>query len=377
MHRALLILALAVSWAVPSLAAEPVKIGAIVSITGPASPLGEPEKNTLEMVRDELNAKGGIKGRPVELIVYDDESDVNKAVLAAEKLLKKDNVSAVIGPTTSGATLAVMGKFQAAQVPLVSMSAAEKIVTPVNPWIFKVAPSDRHAVSRILAHAASKGFKRLAILTVSDGFGQAGREVLKELIPAKGFELAADEVFGPKDTDMTAQLTKIKDLNPDAIICWGTNPGPAQVARNRQALGLKTPLYMSHGVASRKFIELAGDAAEGVMLPAGHLIVASQLPDSQPQKALLLDYARRYKERFKSDVSTFGGHGWDGLTLIARAVEAGGSDKPADIRDNLEKIARFPGIGGVFTFSPTDHNGLDESAFEMVIVMGGDWKILK
>ena len=358
-------------------AAEPVKIGAIVSATGPASFLGEPEKHTIEMVAAEINAAGGILGRPLEVIIYDDESDVNKAVLAAEKLLKKDGVCAVIGPSTSGSTLAVMNKFPTAQVPLVSMSAAEKITQPVNPWIFKVAPSDRFAAQKILSDAKSRGYKSLAILTVSDGFGQAGREVLKELIPAKGFTLAADEVYGPKDTDMTAQLTKIKELKPDAVICWGTNPGPAVVARNRVQLGMTTPLYMSHGVASKKFIELSGETAEGLLLPAGRLIVASQLPDAQPQKKLLMDYTRAFEGKYKAPVSTFGGHGWDSLRLVAKAVDMGQSDKPSDIRDNLEKISNFPGVGGMFSFSPKDHDGLSEDDFAMIVVSGGDWKILK
>ena len=370
-------LALVASMFTESQAADTLKIGAVVSVTGPAAPLGEPEKNTLEMVRDQINARGGVNGRMVELIVYDDESDVNKAVLAAERLLKKDGVCAVIGPTTSGSTLAIMNRFPAAEVPLVSMSAAEKIVNPVNPWVFKVAPSDRHAAQRILKDARSRGFKKIAILTVSDGFGQAGREVLKELVPAGGFELAADEVYGPKDTDMTPQLTKIKDMAPDAVICWGTNPGPAVVARNRADLGLSIPLYMSHGVASKKFIELAGPAAEGIMLPAGDLIVADQLPERDSRKALLTGYARQYQQTFKSDVSTFGGHGWDALGMVAKAVEMAGSDKPAAIRENLEKITGFPGVGGVFSFSAANHDGLDENAFEMVVVQGGDWKILK
>ncbi len=358
-------------------AVDPIKIGAVASVTGPASFLGEPEKNTLEMVQKEINAAGGVLGRPVEVIIYDDESDVNKAVLATEKLLKRDRVCALIGATTSGSTLAIMGKAQAAKVPMVSMSAAEKIAKPVKPFVFKVAPSDRHAAARILKDAKAKGYKNLAILTVSDGFGQAGREVLKELIPARGFTLVADEVYGPKDTDMTAQITKIAGLKPDAIICWGTNPGPAVVARNRTQLGIAIPLYMSHGVASKKFIELAGPAAEGLILPAGHLIVAAQLPDDHPQKKLLMAYTADYQGKYKSPVSTFGGHGWDALRLICKAIENGKSDKPVDIRDNLEKIAKFPGVGGVFTFTPTDHGGLDENAFGLIKVQGGDWKIVK
>ncbi len=373
----LLSLCLVLAAAACAAAAEPIKIGAVFSVTGPASFLGEPERNTAQMVVDEMNAAGGLLGRPVELVVYDDETDVNKAVLAVDKLLKKDGVVAVIGPTTSGNTLAVMGKFAKAEVPLISCSAAEKITSPVDPWVFKVAPSDRHAVEKLLDLAKARGQKRLAIITVSDGFGQAGREVLKELIPAKGFELTADEIYGPKDTDMTAQLTKIKAQNPDAVICWGTNPGPAVIARGRLQLGLTMPLYMSHGVASKKFIELAGDAAEGLVLPAGRLIVAEQVAASHPQKKVLMTYTADYQARFKQPVSTFGGHAYDSLWLIAEAVKLGKSAKPADIRASLEKVTAFQGTAGEFNFTAQDHNGLSKDAFELVVIEKGDWKILQ
>ena len=357
-------------------AAEPVRLGAVLSVTGPASFLGEPEKNTILMEVDKINAAGGVLGRPVEVVILDDETDVNKAVLAVDRLIKKENVAAILGPTTSGNSLAVMGKAAAAKIPLISCSAAEKITKPVNPYIFKVAPSDRLAVARILTHAKAKGYKKLAILTVSDGFGQAGREVLKELVPAEGFELAADEVFGPKDTDMTAQLTKIQGASPDAVICWGTNPGPAVVAKNRVQLGITTPLYMSHGVASKKFIELAGDAAEGLLLPAGKITAADKLPDTDKEKALLVGYAKAYDERFKAPVSTFGGHGYDSLHLAVKAIADAGSDKPEAIRDALEKTKNFSGIGGIFSFTPEDHAGLGPDAFIMLGIDKGDWVIV-
>jgi branched-chain amino acid transport system substrate-binding protein len=360
----------------PARAAEPIRLGAVLSVTGPASFLGEPERNTLQMERDKINAAGGVLGRPVEVVILDDETDVNKAVLAVDRLIKKENVAAILGPTTSGNSLAVMAKAAAAKVPLISCSAAEKITKPVNPYIYKVAPSDRLAVARILAHAKTKGYKKLAILTVSDGFGQAGREVLKELAPAEGFELVADEVFGPKDTDMTAQLTKLQGTSPDAVICWGTNPGPAVVAKNRVQLGITTPLYMSHGVASKKFIELAGDAAEGLLLPAGKITVAGKLPAADPEKAQLVAYAKDYDERFKAPVSTFGGHGYDSLHLAVRAIADAKSDKPEAIRDALEKIKGFAGVGGIFTFTPEDHAGLGPDAFIMLGIEKGDWVIV-
>lgn len=360
-----------------ALAEDTIKIGAIFSVTGPASFLGEPEKNTAEMIEEAVNNAGGVLGKKIELVLYDDETNVNKCVLAADKLLKKDKVVAVIGPTTSGNTLAIMNKFPAAKVPMVSCAAAEKIVKPVNPWVFKTPQSDRHAVTKILEHAKGKGHKKIAILTVSNGFGQAGRAVLNELVPAMGFELVADEVYGPKDTDMTSQLTKIKDLAPDAIVCWGTNPGPAVISRNRVQLGIETPLYQSHGVASKKFIELAGPAAEGLLLPGGRLNVAGQVADDHPQKKILVDYIKEYEAKFKTPVSSFGGYAWDALHLVLTAIEKGGSTEPQAIRDNLEKLTNFVGTGGVFNFSATDHNGLTKDAFEMIVIENGDWKIIQ
>ncbi|WP_161946355.1 ABC transporter substrate-binding protein [Desulfonatronum thiosulfatophilum] len=360
----------------PVSAAQPIKIGAIVSATGPASFLGEPERNTLIMLQDQINARGGLLGRPLEVIIYDDETEVNKAVGAANRLLSRDRVVAAIGATTSGNTLAIMPRFTSAKIPLVSMAAAERIVKPINPWVFKTPQSDRHAVIKILEHARERGFKSIAIITVSDGFGQAGREVLQELLPTYGMTLVADEIYGPRDTDMTPQLTKIRGLNPDAIICWGTNPGPAVIARNRVQLGMNTPLYMSHGVASKRFIELAGEAAEGLILPAGRLTVADQLPDDHPQKALLLEYIRDYEKRFNTEVSTFGGYAYDALALIAEAITRAGEATPQAIRDNLENISGFVATGGIFNLSPEDHNGLDERAFVMVRITNGDWELV-
>ncbi|MBI4805359.1 MAG: ABC transporter substrate-binding protein [Desulfovibrio sp.] len=374
--RTLAALMLVVSSVLPSMASEKVKIGAVVSVTGPASFLGEPEKNTLMLLQDQMNAKGGIGGKKIEVIVYDDESDVNKAVLAAEKLIKKDQVVAVLGPSISGNTLAILGKVAEAKVPLVSMAAAEKIVSPVNPWVFKTAQSDRLAVNNILAHAKAQGYKKIAILTVSDGFGQAGREVLKELIPAAGMELVADEVYGPKDTDMTPQLTKIGSTGPQAVICWGTNPGPAVVARNRVQLGMKTPLYMSHGVAADKFIELAGDAADGLVLPASWLIVAPQMPEG-PFKALLMGYIGDYTKKFGTVPSAFGGYAWDALMLLNEAAKNSGAVTPQGLRDGLEKVKGFQSATGVFSFTDKDHNGLTESSFAMVKIEGGKFVLLK
>lgn len=357
-------------------AAEPLRIGALFSVTGPASFLGEPEKNTLEMLVKDANARGRVGGRKVELVVYDTQGDVTKAVQLANKLIKNDKVSVIVGPSTTGESMAVIPVAEKEKVPLISCAAGIKITEPVKKWVFKTPANDYVAVEKILIQAARQKQKNLAIITVSDGFGSSGREQLKALAAKKGFRIVADEVYGPKDTDMTAQLTKIKASRPDAIICWGTNPGPAIIARNVKQLGITTPLYMSHGVASKKFIELAGaDAAEGIMLPAGKLTVFDKLPKNDPQAALLRSYDQAYRKGFGVEASTFGGYAYDAFILISNALKKGGT--PAQIRDGLEQARKVVSVSGIFTMSPADHNGLDLSAFEMVRITKGDWELVK
>ena len=362
----------------PVRAADSIRIGAIFSVTGPASFLGEPERNTAKMLEEELNKAGGLLGRKVEVITYDDESDATKAVTAADRLIKRDRVVAIVGPSTSGSTLAIIPKVEEAKIPLISCAAARRIVEPVRRWVFKVAASDILAVKKIFTDLKHRGLTKVAILTASDAYGAGGREDIKELAPQVGIALVADEVFGPKDTDMTAQLTRIKGTPAQAIVVWGTNPGPAVVARNRIQLRISAPLYMSSGVASKKFIELAGpENAEGILLPAGRLLVEAQLPATHPQKSLLSKYIRDYEQRFKQPVSTFGGHAWDAVMLLAQAIRNANSAEPNAIRDAVEKVRGFYGTAGEFNFSPQDHSGLTEEAFAMVRITKGDWEMLR
>jgi branched-chain amino acid transport system substrate-binding protein len=359
-----------------ALAAAPIRIGALFSVTGPASFLGEPEKNTLELLVKEANAKGGIKGSKIELVVYDTGGDVTKAVQLANKLIKNDHVSAIVGPSTTGETMAIIPIAEKEQIPLISCAAGIKITDPVKKWVFKTPANDHVAAEKILIQAEKLKQKNIALLTVSDSFGSSGREQLKLMAAKRGFKIVADEVYSPKDTDMTPQLYKIKAAKPDAIICWGTNPGPAVITRNMQQLGLKIQMYQSHGVASKKFIELAGaDAAQGTMLPAGKLAVYHLLKKNDPQAKLLKEYADSYKKAYGVEPSTFGGYAYDGFQLIAGAVKKG-AVTPAQIRDGVEKGGRLVGVSGIFNMSATDHNGLDLSAFEMVTIQKGDWAIV-
>lgn len=357
-------------------AAEPLRIGALFAVTGPASFLGEPERNTLEMLVKDANAKGGIKGHKLELIVYDTQGDATKAVQLATKLIKNDKVSVIIGPSTTGETMAVIPVAEKEKIPLISCAAGIKITDPVKRYVFKTPANDHIAAEKIFNFMAAKKQKSVALLTVTDGFGSSGREQLKDMAKKKGITVAADETYGPKDTDMTAQLTKIKGSKADAIICWGTNPGPAIVTRNVKQLGIKIPLYQSHGVASKKYIELAGNEnAEGVILPAGKLAIFDKMKNSDPQFKLLKEYDQNYRKNYNVEASTFGGYAYDSFLMISEALKKGSSTE--QIRDGLEGIKKLVSISGIYNMSPSDHNGLDLNAFEMVRIVKGDWSIAK
>ena len=360
---------------VSSWSAEPYKVGGVFSVTGAQSFLGDPEKKSMEMLVEAINAKGGIDGHPLEAVIYDDEGDPTKAVLAANKLISKDNVIAVIGPSLTPTTLAIAPILEQAKVPLISCAAGIKITDPVKPYVFKTAQSDVLAVAAIYKHLQKQNIKKIGIITVANAFGESGKEQLLAQASTFKFEIVQAESFDAKDSDMTAQLTKIRKAQPDAVICWGTNPGPAVVAKNMQQLGMTTPLYQSHGVASAKFIELAGDAAEGIILPTGKIMVANLLPENDVHRPVLLQYSKDFNDRFKMPASGFGGYAFDALGILAKAMAGTNGDRDK-IRDNIEKLTGYVGISGTFNFSPKDHNGLGEDAFVMVRIQKGTWALL-
>lgn len=351
------------------------RIGGIFSVTGPSSFLGDPEKKSMEMAIDEINAAGGIDGRKLEAVIYDSEGEPTKAVLAANRLISRDRVLAVVGTSLTPTTLAVIPVMERNRVPLVSCAAGIAITEPVKPWVFKTAQSDALAVGAIYEHMNEEGIEKIGILTVENAFGESGKHQLETKAAQYGIQIVFASSFGARDTDMTAQLTRIRGANPDAIVCWGTNPGPAVVARNLQQLNIDVPLYQSHGVASPRFIELAGDSAEGIYLPTGKILVAEQLPQEDPQKEVLTRYIESFENRFQMPVSGFGGYAYDAVYLLAEALRGSEGDREK-IRSSLEQIEGHVGVTGVFTFSPEDHNGLSSEAFVMVRIENGEWKLL-
>ena len=358
-------------------ASAQVKIGAVLSVTGPASFLGDPEKRTLELYVEEINAKGGVNGQKLQLIVYDDGGDANNARTFATRLVEDDKVVAMVGGTTTGTTLAMIPVFEDAQIPFISLGGGIQIIEPVRKWVFKTPHTDKMACEKIFADLKRRQLTTIAMISGTEAFGKSMRDQCAAVAPKTGITIAHEETYGPRDSDMTPQLTNIRNkAGVQAVVNPGFGQGPAIVTRNYHQLAIALSLYQSHGVASKQFIELAGQAADGVRLPAAALLVPDKLDDKDPQKPVVVNYSRTYHQKTGQAVSTFGGHAYDGLMILTQAMErAKGADK-AKLRDEIEKTKGFVGTGGVVNMSPTDHMGLDLSAFRMLEIKNGDWTLV-
>ncbi|WP_374245606.1 ABC transporter substrate-binding protein [Zoogloea sp.] len=361
-----------------AVANEPIKIGSILSVTGPAAFLGDPELKTLQLYVEDINKKGGVLGRQIQLVHYDDGSDANKANGFAKRLIDDDKVDLIVGGTTTGSTMSSVPLVERAGVPFISLAGAVVIVEPVKKWVFKTPHTDRMAAEKVFEDMKKRGISKVALLSETSGFGQSGKKETEAVAAKYGVTLVANETYGPKDTDMSPQLTKIKNTaGVQAVFVFGLGQGPAIVTKNYRQLGIALPLYQSHGVASDEFLKLAGPAAEGVRLPSPAQLIPEKLPAGDPQKPVVTAYDKAYKERYKQDVSTFGGYAYDGLMIAVDAIKRAGSTDKAKVRDAIEATKGFVGTSGTFNMSPTDHMGLDLSAFRMLEVKGGDWTISK
>lgn len=362
-----------------SAALAEIKIGATISATGPASFLGDPEAKTLEMLVEQTNAAGGINGEPLELVLYDDGGDPNKARTFATRLVEDDEVVAIIGGTTTGTTMSVIAVAEDAEIPFISLAGAVDIIEPVKPFTFKTPHTDRMACQKIFEDMQKQGITKIGMISGTDGFGASMEAQCKAVAGEYGIEILAQETYDPKDADMTAQLTKIKGTEGvQAVLNPGFGQGPSIVTRNYRQLAIGLPLYQSHGVASDGFIELAGaDAAEGVRLPGTALLIAGILPEGDAQKPVVTAYKTAFEASAGTPVSTFGGYAHDAFLILTDAIARAGSADPADIRDAIEATSGLVGTTGVYTMSAENHLGLDLSAFRMLEIRDGAWTIVE
>ncbi|MFA7381818.1 MAG: ABC transporter substrate-binding protein [Desulfurivibrionaceae bacterium] len=362
-------LALSVSMA----CAETIKIGAILAISGPASFLGAPEARTLEMLAEELNAKGGVGGNKIELVIKDSGGNPEKAISFAKQLIEEDKVFAIIGPSTSGETMKIKKICEDGKTILMSCAAAEQIVNPVAKYVFKTPQKDSQVVHAIFENMKANKITKIAVLASNTGFGQAGKGQIEKQAPEAGIQVVAAEVYDSKATDLSAIVAKLAaDKEIQAVINWSIEPAQAIVLKNARQAGWKVPIYQSHGFGNIKYVEAAGAAAEGVIFPAGRLLIADKLADKNPQKAVLVKYTKDYETKFKEEVSTFGGHAYDAFKILCRGIELAGANREK-VRDAIENIKGFVGTAGIFNFSPADHNGLGFDSVTMLTVKGGNF----
>ena len=355
-----------------------VKVGAILAVTGPAAFLGAPEAKTLEMMVADINAKGGINGNKVELIIKDSQASPEKAVSFAKQLIDEDKVFAIIGPSTSGETMAIKNIAEEGKTILLSCAAAEAIVKPVAKWVFKTPQMDRDAVIRIFEQMKKMKISKIGVLSSNTGFGKAGKEQLEKLAPEYGIQIAVSEVYDKAATDLTAEVTKINAANVQGIVNWSIEPAQSICIKNARQICSNVPVFQSHGFGNIGYVKAAGAAAEGVIFPAGRLLVADVLSDKNPQKKVLESYKKEYEAKYKEDVSTFGGHAYDAMIILERGMkDAGANADKEKVRTAIENIKGLVGTAGIFNFSPSDHNGLDKNAFEMLTVKDGKFALLE
>ncbi|MCD6388466.1 MAG: ABC transporter substrate-binding protein [Desulfobulbaceae bacterium] len=348
-----------------------IKIGAILAVTGGASFLGGPESRTIEMQIEKINANGGINGKKLELILKDSGANPEKAISFAKQLIEEEKVFAIVGPSTSGETMKIKNICEQGKTVLLSCGAAEVIVNPVAKYVFKTPQKDSFAVKKIYMEMNKLKISKIAVLAGNTGFGKAGKGQLLAIAPEFGIEVVATEVYDKKATDLSAVVAKLmanKDIQ--AVVNWSIVPAQAIVAKNMRQAGWNVPLFQSHGFGNIKYVEAAGAAAEGIIFPAGRLLIADSLPADNPQKDVLMNYKNDYEAKFQEQASTFGGHGYDAIMILAKAIEQAGADKEK-VRDAIENMKNFAGTGGIFNFTPEDHNGLDINAFTMMTVKDG------
>jgi len=359
-------------------AAGEIRIGGLFAMSGKASQIGIPSRDVAQMVVDDINRGGGINGSMLKLVIADTRSEPGQAAVALKKLIEKQKVAAVCGPTSTGEIMACLPVIEQAKIPVVACVGGAAAVVPVEEryWVFKSPQKSSSAVARIYLYLKSKGIRKVALLTATDKFGQEGEELLKELAPSQGISVVAHEKFAPEDADMSVQIGKIAGAKPQAMIVWTVGPAGAIASKNAKSLKVPFKVVQCHGQPDVLYLKLAGAAANGTIMPSTKLMVADELPNSDPQKKGELAFIEQYKRRGFGEVGTHSGYAWDAIQLIARAMRKAGTD-PNKLRDAIEKTKGYVGVSGIYNMSAKDHCGLDSKSLVMVEVKNGQFTLAK
>jgi len=360
------------------------KVGVMAAITGGASFLGAPERDAAAMIQEQVTTVTGPDGveHPVEFIIMDTEGKADVTISVAKKLIDDEKVIAIVGTTTSGTSMALVPVMQEAEIPMISMASSGAIVSPVSErkWIFKTAQNNSHTAPWQVRYAKTKGLTKVANFYVNDAYGEDGAEAIREACAAEGVEIVLEETFAAADKDMTAQLTKLKASDAQALLVTAITPAAAIITKQYREMAIDMPIIHNHGIGMKPFIDVATpEAAEGVLFPMGKLVAADALPDSDPQKAVLNKFVSDFTASSGNPPSTFAGHAWDAVMLVLTGLEqipadVEQADLPARLRDEIEGIQDFVGISGVFNLSPTDHVGMSPDDVVLCRIRDGGWE---
>lgn len=372
-----LITALALAFPLTVLAQ--VKVGVTLSATGPAASLGIPERNTVALLPTEIG------GQKVEYIVLDDATDTTQAVKNTRKLITEDKVDVVIGTSVTPGSLAMVDVAAESKVPMISVAASARIVDPMDDkrkWVFKTPQNDALMATALADAMKKKGYKKLGFIGFADAYGDGWLAVMKDAAQKQGIDIVAIEKYARNDTSVTGQVLKLVGAKPDAILIAGAGTPAALPQKELMARGYKGQIFQTHGAANNDFLRVCGKDCEGTLLPAGPMLVASQMPDSNPVKTSATDYVKKYEAaNGAGSISTFGGHFWDAGQLVVAAVpvalktgaKPGTPEFRSALRDAIENIKNLPVSHGVFNMSPTDHAGFDDRARVIVKIENGKW----
>jgi branched-chain amino acid transport system substrate-binding protein len=354
---------------------EPIKVGAILSLTGNYAGLGGPEKNALELQVKEINDAGGINGRPIDLIIEDDGTDEAKAVSAASKLIEQDQVVAILGATGTGQSMAIRGDVDRAGIPEISMAGGTAITGTFDKLVYQTPWSNTLVVPFVLQHIKDLGHTKVALLSSADGYGKDGKAIILAEAPKAGVSIVSDQTFNPGDTDFSAQLTKMKSSGADAMLMWTAGKDAANIMKTSKDLGISQPWFGGSGQARTEFPAGAGDAAEGFQFGTGKSLLPETWGTDSEQYKVVSDFASRYKAAYGTDPDIFAGHAFDAINILAAALKSTkGDTDPAKLNSAVEATKGLVGFGGTFNYSPTDHNGLTRDDLTMYVIKGGTWQ---
>jgi branched-chain amino acid transport system substrate-binding protein len=371
--------ALAATLAAVTLAHADVNVGVTISATGPAASLGIPQKNTIALM------PATIGGQKINYIVLDDASDTSTAVANARKLITENKVDIILGSSTTPNSLAMIDVVAEGQTPMISVAASARIVEPVDAkkrWVFKTPQNDIMMSLAIATNMADAGIKTVGFIGFADAYGEGWSQEFGKAAALKGLTIVASERYARTDTSVTGQVLKLVAAKPDAILIGASGTPAVLPQRTLKERGYTGKYYQTHGVANNDFLRVGGKDVEGTLLPAGPVLVATQLPNDNPVKKSALDYVAKYEAaNGKGSTSTFGGHVWDAGMLMQVAVtnalkkaQPGTQEFRTALRDALETTKEVHGAHGIFNMSATDHLGLDQRARVMVKVENGAWK---